>query len=340
MDPDKEELKNDSPDNEVFENETPSDALSTPPEDPEKEATDNLAEIDQEVEEARKREKRRSPIKSLFKKINIYLLMFMFVVAIAAAVVIVAYINSTNTPARPEIAGQDLTAESLKQLSNSDASIGDSSQTLTIRGNAVIDGQTLMRNNLNVAGDIQSSGSFTAPSLTVADSANLGETQARSLQVQNNVTIQGDSTLNNLSVSGASSFSGAITASQITVTRLIMSGTAVLEVPNHIRFTGPTPNRSINSAVLGRGGSLSINGSDTAGTIAINTGTDTVAGCFARIDFNKAFESFSRVIVSPVGSAAGRTQYYVDRDNRGFSICTNNAAPTGQTFAFDYFVTN
>ena len=118
-----------------------------------------------------------------------------------------------------------------------------------------------------------------------------------------------------------------------------MSGNAILQIPNHLSFTGPSPSRTINAGVLGAGGSASVNGSDTNGTININTGSNPSAGCFARINFQQAFPGQPHVIVSPVGAAAGQTQYYVDRNNTGFSICTNNPAPANQVFAFDYFVT-
>jgi len=92
--------------------------------------------------------------------------------------------------------------------------------------------------------------------------------------------------------------------------------------------------------VLGNGGTLSIDGSDTTGTINVSTGNNPTAGCFGRITFNVKFTNKPHVIVSPIGGAAGQTQFYVDRDTSGFSICTVNAAPANQVFAYDYFVTN
>ena len=58
-----------------------------------------------------------------------------------------------------------------------------------------------------------------------------------------------------------------------------------------------------------------------------------------RINFNQAFTKQPHVIVSPIGNAAGRTQYYVDRDQTGFSICAAAPAPGNSAFGFDYFVT-
>jgi cytoskeletal protein CcmA (bactofilin family) len=218
--------------------------------------------------------------------------------------------------------------------------VGDASQTLTIQGNAVIAGQTLMRGNLNVAGNLQTGGKIQAPSLTISGTSNLNDTQVNKLQVKGDLAVEGSTTLSDLSASGGASFGGSVKAPQLTVSKLILGGNASLEVPNHIRFPGPTPSRSINSSVLGSGGSASINGSDTSGTVNINTGNNPVAGCFARITFRQAFTNRPHVIISPVGNAAGKTQYYVDRDTTSFSICTAVAAPNNKTFAFDYFVTN
>lgn len=314
----------------------PVDALSRTPDDLEQEHAEQLSASATKLPEAKK----VSPFRRLLRRLNLYFLVFLLLIVLAAAVTIVNYLNSKKVAPEPNIATQGLSQDALKQLANSDASVGDTSQTLTIQGNAIIAGQTLTRGNLNVAGNFQSGGSIQGPSLTISGQSNLGATQVNSLQVATNTAVQGSTTLRDLNVAGTSSFSGAMTASQLTVSRLILSGNGILQIPNHISFTGPTPGRSINSVVLGAGGSASINGSDTAGTVNINTGSGTTAGCFVRVNFQQNFANQPRVIISPIGAAAGRTDYYVDRSNSGFSICTSSPAPTNQAFAFDYFVTN
>lgn len=313
----------------------PADALSRTPDDLEEERDA------QKTDTPEPEEQKLSPIKKIFRKVNIYLLIFILVLIIAGIVTWVTYLNSTKAPEAPTIESQKLTNEALKQLANTDASVGSTNQTLTIQGNTIIAGQTLMRGNLNVAGNFQSGGSITGPSITVSGAANLGATQATSLQVSQNVAIQGSTTVRDISVSGSSTFSGPTTASQITVSRLILSGNAVLQIPNHISFTGPSPSRSsINTAVLGGGGTASISGSDTTGTVNVNSGSSPTPGCFIQLSFAQAFTNEPHVIVSPVGQAAGQLDYYVTRSKTGFSLCTANAAAPNQVFAFDYFVTN
>ncbi len=319
----------------------PADALSRTPDDLADEQADSAkAAADANPDKSKSVEKKPSRLRQLFRKMNLYFLLFLLLVTVAAVVTAVNYLNSQKLPPEATFASQDMTEESLKQLANSDASVGTPAQTLTIQGNTVIDGATLMRGELNVAGNIQSSGEFRGAGLTISGSSNLGETQINSLQVATNTAIEGSTTLRDLNVSGSSSFSGALTASQITTSRLVLSGNASLEVPNHISFTGPTPGRSILSGALGSGGSASVSGSDTAGTVNIRTGNNTKTGCFVRINFSQNFSNQPHVIISPVGSGAGRTDYYVDRDQSGFNLCTAAPAPANQSFAFDYFVTN
>lgn len=317
----------------------PADALSRTPEDLEQDPSVQAAKAETKAAEDPSA-KKISPIKKFFRKVNVYFLIFLMIVAVAGVIAAVNYLNSQKPQADPNIATQSLSQDALKQLANTDATVGNASQTLNIQGNAIIAGQTLARGNLNVAGNFQSGGPITAPSITISGAANLGTAQINSLQVATDVAIQGKTTVRDLNVSGASSFSGPMTASQITVSQLILSGNAVLRIPNHISFTGPSPGRSISAGVLGAGGTASINGSDTTGTININTGANPQPGCFAQITFAQKFSNQPHVLVSPVGAGAGQLQYYVDRNQTSFSICTNNAAPANQVFAFDYFVTN
>lgn len=320
----------------LAEDQAPADALSRTPDELEAEAAEAAAN-NPDAKKDEEPVKKESAIRRLFKRLNIYFLLFLLLLIIAIVVVVVNYLNSQKVTPEPSIATQKLSEDALKQLANTDASVGNTSQTLTIKGNAVIEGQSLMRGNVNIAGSLQTGGSIQGPSLTISGASNLNTAQINSLQVAQNVAIQGTTTLRDLNVAGASSFSGALTASQITVNKLVLSGNAELQIPNHLAFTGASPSRTAGNA-LGNGGSVSINGSDTSGTININTGNAPSAGCFTQVTFNQRFTATPRVIVSPIGAAAGQTQYYVTRTATGFSLCTNNAAPANQSFAFDFFV--
>ncbi len=327
--------------NPVAESQTPADALSRTPEDLENEAQQIAESEANAVADAEQTAKKKlSPIRRFFRRVNVYFLSFLLIVIVAAVITIVNYLNSQKVPPTPTIGTQALTQDALKQLANTDATVGNASQTLTIQGNAIIAGQSLMRGNLSVAGNFQTGGSIQGPSLTVSGTSNLGTAQINSLQVAGTTAIQGATTVRDLTVAGTSSFSGPMTASQITVTRLVLSGNASLQVPNHLAFTGPTPSHTVNTGVLGGGGTSSVNGSDTTGTINVNTGNNPTTGCFIRINFQQAFSNQPHVLISPASAAAGQTQYYASRDNNGFSVCSASPAPANQVLTFDYFVTN
>jgi hypothetical protein len=284
--------------------------------------------------------KKPSGLKALFHKFNVYLLLFLLVVVLAAVISVLSYLNSTKQPTVPSINSQELNAETLKQLANSNATVGGSGQTLTVQGNAIFSGEVLVRSNFSAAGDIKLGGNLAAQNLTASGTVNLANTQISTLQVATGSTFQGTVTVqHDLNVGGAASFSGPITVNQITASKLILAGNAQLEVPNHLAFTGPPPNRTgTNGSVLGSGGSASIDGSDTSGTINVNTGSGTSPGCFITVAFHQTYSGTPRVLVSPVGAGAGPVQFYVNRSATGFSLCTANAAPANQTFSFDYFV--
>lgn len=284
--------------------------------------------------------KKLNPIKKFLKRFNVYLLMFLLVTVIGAAVAVVAYLNSKKEPPIPTLTNQTLDEETLRKLANTDATVGGSGQTLTIQGNAIIDGQALVRGNLNVAGTIQLGNALSVPNLTVSGTANLANVQIGTLQIAQTITAQGEVTLqNDLNVAGTSSFNGPVTIGELTVVKLTMGGNGQLEVPNHLNFTGPTPNRIMNAGILGAGGSASISGSDTTGSININTGIGASAGCFIRIMFNIPYTNIPRVLISPIDAEAGRLRYYVTRSATEFSICSHDAPQPNQNFGFDYFIT-
>lgn len=337
MEPDKNTSPENNSDSSNTEPQAPADALSRTPEDLEEERVE-AAKAAPPTEPTG--EKKLSPIKKLFRKLNVYFLLFLLVLVIVGVITAINFFNSQKPQVEAAIENQELTEDALKQLANTNTSIGNTSQTLTIQGNTVISGQTLMRGNLSVAGNFQTGGSIQGSSVTVSGEANLGETQASQLQVEGDLAVQGGTTLRNLNISGPSTFSGPMTASQITASRLILSGNAELRIPNHISFTGPSPTRGGTGPALGNGGSASVSGSDTTGTINVNTGGSPQSGCFVRINFNQTFSNRPHVIVSPVGSGAGLSTYYVDRDQSGFSVCAASPAPANRAFAFDYFVTN
>src|SRR6187431_1845207 len=103
------------------ESKAPVDALSRTPEDLQDEQAANAAANPTSTGPG---EKKISPIKRFFKKINVYLLIFIILVVVAGAIAVVNYLNSQKAPVVPTIANQQLTEDALKDLANTDASVG------------------------------------------------------------------------------------------------------------------------------------------------------------------------------------------------------------------------
>ena len=264
------------------------------------------------------------------------MLIFVFVLIVGGIVVVVAYLKNSNQPtANNAPPAQNLSASALQQLANNGTTIGDTKETLNIESNSVFQGTVLIRGNLEVAGTVKMGGTLALQSLTVSGSSTFGQLQAKSLSVDGNTGVQGQLTALSLSVAGGGSFNGAVTAPAIVTNSLQLSGD--LGITHHIDSGGGVPGVGRGSA-LGSGGSASVSGSDTAGSISIHTGGGPAAGCFATINFTQSFGSTPHVIITPVGFAAAGLRYYVNRSTSSFSVCTASAAPGGTSFGFDYVV--
>jgi cytoskeletal protein CcmA (bactofilin family) len=287
-------------------------------------------------DEPRKKEKINKRLQNLITRVNIYLLLFIMIVVLAAGIVYVGLQRSKNEIGNNTITTQELTTEELEKISGSDAKVGDPKQTLTIESNAIFAGQVLVRGSLDVAGEIKVGATLNIPGLNVAGASTLGQVAANELTVSGSAAIQGQLNVqSNVAVSGGASIGGLLSAPQATINSLQLSGD--LELNRHIDAGGPSPSKSDGSA-LGGGGTSSLSGTDTAGTLSVNTGSGPGAGCFATITFAQAFNDTPHVVVTPIGSAGGTVDFYVNRTSTNFSICTATPPPSGASFAFDYIV--
>ncbi|MBC7708164.1 hypothetical protein H7Y63_03005 [Polaromonas sp.] len=281
----------------------------------------------------------KKTLKDRIARFNLYLLLFVFLIIIGITVTVLTYFASKRAAQTTTISSQTLDKKALDQLASTDATVGDPKQILSVQSNAVFAGKVLVRDTLEVAGGIQVNGPVTLSGLTVSGKTNLDETQvSKNLAIAGDTAVQGGLTVaKSLQVNGGGTFSGALSAPQITVSQLQLNGDLVLT--HHITAGGPTPSRS-NGPALGSGGSASVSGSDTSGTVSINTGGGAPAGCFANISFAQKYNSVPHVTVTPIGADAGSLDYYVTRTTAGFSICDATAPPSGASFGFDYFVVN
>ena len=286
------------------------------------------------TDEKSSKSKKKGGIRGLILHLNIYLLMFVFILVLAGGLILVGTQRNKKVDTPTEINTQTLSPEELKKLTENEQKVGDPKSTLSIESNTIFNGKVLVRDSLDVAGTIKVGGSLSLPGISVSGESSFDQIQANNLNITGNVGIQGQLNIQKgLTSTAGATFGGPISAPQLTVQSLQLSGD--LQITRHIDAGGGNPGKSDGPA-LGSGGTSSVSGSDTAGTVNINTGGGPGAGCFVTINFAVRFNGTPHVVITPVGSAAASLNYYINRSNGNFSICTANAPGAGQSFSFDY----
>lgn len=290
------------------------------------------------IEDAPRKKPRKSlgqRVQDIIAGINIYLLLFILVLLLSAIASYASYRSSKRAEEQNTVAGQSLSTEDLQNLKNNDTSVGDAKQTLTIASNAIFNGRVLVRDSLDVAGTIRVGGALSLPGITVSGTSSFENVNiGNNLSVSGNQSVQGTLTVQkNLTVGGGATFAGTISAPSLSIDQLIMNKD--IQLNRHIDAGGSTPRVSGGTAV-GGAGTVSISGTDTAGTVNINFGNSLVAGILANVTFATPFTQTPHVVITPVGSNCANLNYYVNRTTGGFSIGTTNGGNPGSSCAFDY----
>lgn len=274
-------------------------------------------------------------LRQFIRHINIYLLGFALLVVLVGSGAAAIYLNSRKADLG-NLKTHQLSSEALRQLENTNVTVGDSKQVLTIPSNAIFGGSVLLKGDVDIAGKLVVGSNLSLAGINVSGKSTLQDLSvSNDLSVAHNVIVNGQVSIRNgLSVSGITTFAG-LSVKTLTVSALNISDT--LNLTHHLVGGGATPSRSSGSA-LGGGGTTSVSGSDTAGSIKINTGSGAGVGCFVTVNFTTRYNTAPHVVVTPIGSAAGALAYYVNRSASGFSICTASNPPDRATFGFDYLI--
>jgi hypothetical protein len=259
---------------------------------------------------------------------NFYLAIFIALLMIAIGVVAAA-IKFGGDGSKGGGGTQNLSSEQLAELAGGTTLVGDPKQTLDIQGNAIFEGQVLARADLEIAGSLKVGGALSLPSV------NIGDGSFNTLAVAGNSSLQGQLTVQgNLSVGGTSSFK-TLSVSQLSVSSLQLTGD--LTVSRHLVPSGGVPTKT-NGSALGSGGTASVSGGDSAGTVTINTGGGPPAGCFLTVNFVNKYSTTPRVVISPSNSSSASLDYYTNRSTSGFSLCSISTPAAGTNYVFDYIV--
>ncbi len=265
---------------------------------------------------------------------RLYAWLFLLVLILAAAVVYVT-VKWAKAPSSDQNGPtQSLSAQQLAALAANTTNVGTSSQTLNIQSNTIFDNQVLLRQDLQVAGSIKVGGSLTLPSITVGGTSTLSRLAVSStLSVAGNTTVQGQLTVEkSLNVAGAATFTN-LSASRLNVSNLQLAGD--LTISRHLLPSGGNPGKS-NGGSLGSGGTASVNGGDSAGTVTINTGGSPSSGCFINVTFAHKFSATPHIVISPANRSGAGLSYYTTRTTSGFSICSANTPSSSTTYIYDY----
>jgi len=278
-------------------------------------------------------------LSKLSSRLNIYLLLFVLLAVISLIIVFIV-INSSNKEAaqQADIQTQELTQEAIDSLSNNEVTVGDPKQLLSIESNAVFAGQVLIRDGLDVAGPIKVGGDLSLPGITVSGQSNFDEVQLNTLAVSGDTNVLGTLTVSNgLTVNGTAAFGGPLSAPALTIDELSLTGD--LQFARHIDAGGGTPS-VVRGGSVGSGGTVTISGTDTAGTVAVNMGSGASSGTLATVSFTNAFNNSPHVVITPVTTNSGlaNVNYYISsRTTTGFTISAASSPPSGSV-SFDFIV--
>jgi len=92
--------------------------------------------------------------KRVSRRVNIYFLLLLVMILMMAGFIYYA-IRQNSSTSDNTLSTQELTQEDLDKLKNTDATVGDPNQTLSIESNAVFAGKVLVRDNMDVAGCVR-----------------------------------------------------------------------------------------------------------------------------------------------------------------------------------------
>jgi cytoskeletal protein CcmA (bactofilin family) len=249
------------------------------------------------------------------------------------------YFKAAKPTPTPKV--ETLSADELKKLGDLSTSLGNSNQVLNIGTNTIFRGKIDVGSDLTVGGRFNANGPVTLSQLNIT-----GTTALTGLSVGSNLTVAGSTTLQKgLTVAGGTAINGslnvsgtatanALNATSITVNTITISGPLTIA---HLRTQGAVPNVAAGS--VGGGGTVSLSGNDTAGTININTGSGPAAGVLATVTFKAAYSGGVHVIISPLTGASASLPAYVTRTSTGFQVRADGGVGAGTAYAFDYIVT-
>ena len=242
------------------------------------------------------------------------------VVILAIGVTILTLVNHKTKPQSTVIINtQSLDNGTLNQLTKKS---GEPAQTqlviapnTTFKNDVTVQGASTVQKDLSVNGalHVQGNGRFDS-----------------NLAAAKNVTVGGGLTVSGLITAGGLSV-GTLTISTINLSGNVSFG-------GHLIPSGTAP--SAKASVASVGGTVRVDGNDTAGTVVIDTGHGSaIAGEIAILTFRTPFSTSPKVQLTPLNDASSKVNYFVTRSATFFTVDASSVLSPDTEYAFDYLVT-
>jgi hypothetical protein len=264
--------------------------------------------------------------------------------------------EETSNAAQGEVT---ISSGALDSLGVSRNPIGNSGTELVVNPNSRFNGNVTIGSDVSVAGELKLNSKFSASDASLAK-LEAGETSLGQLNVNGDGTVTNMNIRRDLAVAGATRLQGPVTVSQLMTVNnnlnvsgsLAVGGTlsarsfqasslvsdTTLTIGGHVITRGAATSVG-RGAGLGSTDTVSISGNDTAGTVAVNLGSNANrSGILANVAFRQSFGSTPRVVVTAVGGPVD--DLYISRSASGFSIGVRSITSglSGTGYAFDYIV--
>jgi cytoskeletal protein CcmA (bactofilin family) len=241
-----------------------------------------------------------------------------------------------------------ISSDTLEKLGVNREPVGSLGTQLVVGPDARFNGKVTVGNDVNITGQLRLNNKLSTAEASL-NKLQAGATSLDQLNVNGDATISNLTLRNNLVVAGTSQLQGAVTvnnnltvAGNLTVGGALFAGTfqansltsgSTLTVGGHIITKGSVPSVSAGPGA-GSNGTVSISGTDAAGTIAVNVGAGAGGGVLVNLTFRDQYTNTPHVVITPIGRSAGSA--YVNRSASGFSIVVGALSSGG--YAFDYVV--
>lgn len=271
-------------------------------------------------------------------------------VILAANAVVISFVMKNGLKTQDDsVKGVTINSAELDKLGVSRNAVGNADTELIVAPNSKFNGKVIMGSDVNIAGQLLINSAFKASEASLAK-LQAGDTSVEKININGDATASGLNVRKDLQVAGAARIQGQLTVNQLTTINnnlnvagnLAVGGSltvrnfqvANLTIAGHLISSGAAP-RVAYGGGAGPEGTVSINGNDTSGTIAVNAGVNARCGVLAQVTFVTKYDSVPHVVVTPVGRSL--PGFYINRTSAGFSIsCDGAMAPGG--YAFDYIV--